>query len=78
MKEYNVKYFVSDSVAEELNQAHEILKKKGYCFSSEKMLDVAIHYYFLSIDSINDAVEEFCAYAERVAPRDTSKHFPED
>lgn len=73
MKEYIVKYVVADSVAEELNQACDILKKKGYCFSTESMLDLAINYSL----SVDDAVKEFCRYAERVAERNVSDCFPE-
>lgn len=73
MKEYIVKYLVADSVAEKLNQANEILKKKGYCFSDESMLDLAIGYSL----SVDEAVEDFCRYAERVTKRNTLDCFPE-
>ncbi|MBR1555648.1 MAG: hypothetical protein IJ644_09710 [Oscillospiraceae bacterium] len=73
MKEYIVKYVVTDSVAEELNQACEILKKKGYCFSEESMFDLAINYSL----SVEKAVKEFCRYAERVSAKNNMNSFPE-
>ena len=51
MKSYTIEVMVTDDIAEQLNQACETLNKKGYFFSSEKMMDLAIflniHYELL-------------------------------
>lgn len=65
MKSYTIEVMVTDDIAEQLNQACETLNKKGYFFSSEKMMDLAIFHEI----SVHEAVNNFCKYAENVSER---------